>query len=85
MLQLPTSYADLMKTVGVRAKGDEGSVLRARLWLSCDIPLNLSHLLLLLRLISVANDRIRHVVQVRPQLDLLPCTTTCYMLLTTNY
>jgi hypothetical protein len=67
MLSLPTSYADLMKTLGLRDKGTQGSLLHARMWLVRDFPLNLSHLLLVLRVVSVANARVRQLVAVLEQ------------------
>ena len=50
MVQLPTSYNDMMQTVGMREKGAQGSVLRAKLWLARrQFQLQLEHLLLLLQ------------------------------------
>jgi len=56
LMQVPISYDDLMKMNGVRPKEDnEGSRLRAKVWLAREFPLSLDHMRLLLDVIAVAN------------------------------
>jgi hypothetical protein len=64
LLQIPVTYDDLMKSVGVRDRqhpSDDGSRLRAKLWLAKDFPLNVEHMQLLLDVIAHANGTARRM------------------------
>ena len=65
LLQLPVSYNDLMRSSGVRERGDpqtQGSWLKARVWMAERFPLNVGHMLLLLEVIATANKTARRVM-----------------------
>ena len=50
LLQLPLSYDDLMRSAGVRRRGEpevQGSWIRARVWMAERFPLNVGHMLLI--------------------------------------
>ena len=58
---LPTSWDGMLKTTGLRERdcNESGTVVRARMWLAPNFPLNASHFLLLLDIIAVASRRVR--------------------------
>lgn len=79
MLNMPTSLSGLAKS-GSFTSG-EGSIMKARLWLARHFPLQLEHLMLVLRVISVANQRVAQLVETcgrmtNPCMELRPSLTS---------
>mmetsp|Transcript_47228 Transcript_47228/g.156544 ORF Transcript_47228/g.156544 Transcript_47228/m.156544 type:complete len:326 (+) Transcript_47228:959-1936(+) len=78
LMQVPMTYDDLMKSVGMRQRGDaeqEGSTLRARVWLAHDSPLNVEHLQLILNLLALINQHASdaaHALGRWPERDAFP-------------
>jgi hypothetical protein len=72
LLQVPVSYSDLMKSVGWRDRGDasqEGSILKARVWLARGLPLTVGHMQVLLNLIGLTNRTAANMAEALGQWD----------------
>lgn len=72
LLQVPVSYGDLMKSVGWRDRGDasqEGSLLKARVWLARGLPLTVEHMQMLLNLIGLTNRTAANMAEALGQWD----------------
>jgi hypothetical protein len=72
LLQVPVSYGDLMKSVGWRDRGDtsqEGSTLKAKVWLARGLPLTVEHMQMLLNLIGITNKTAASMAEALGQWD----------------